>query len=198
MPKLDATHIAQRLRKRLADLEAGIEVAARDIRALLTPEQIAAMDAAWAEQQALRKVATGKNEEEKQALGCKSKQDIHIEAYKQAISKSNADILDELRQMQDQAEIRQAKIYFEAMGKALDQDRTPEQARSMANNALTRAGLARMDGARGATTLTKRDREIRKIEADLVADLRQQMTAEEHEQLAIWEEHEKSLKRRKK
>jgi hypothetical protein len=198
MPKLDVTHIAQRLRNRLADLEAGIEVAARDIRALLTPEQIAAMDAAWAEQQTLRKVATGKNEEEKQALGCKSKRDIHIEAYKQAISKSNTIILDELRQMQDQAEIRQAKIYFAAKGKALDQDQTPEQARSMANNALTRAGLARLDGARTATTLTMRDRELRKIEADLVADLRRQMTAEELEQLEIWEEHEKSLKRRKK
>ena len=50
-----------------------------------------------------------------------------------------------LQKMQDQAEIRQARIYFETLGKALDQDRTPEQAKSMANNALTRAGLARMD-----------------------------------------------------
>jgi hypothetical protein len=47
--------------------------------------------------------------------------------------------------MQDQADIRQARIYFETLQKALDLDRTPEQARSIANNALTRAGLARMD-----------------------------------------------------
>jgi hypothetical protein len=29
MPKLDATHIAERLRTRLADLEAGVELAAK-------------------------------------------------------------------------------------------------------------------------------------------------------------------------
>ena len=145
MPKLDATHIAERLRSRLTDLEAGKEVAAKDIRALLTPEQIAAMDAAWTEQQELRKIATARTDEEKQALGWKTKRDIHIEAYKQAVADSNANILNELRKMQDQAEIRRAKIYFETLGKALDEDRTPEQARSMANNALTRAELARMD-----------------------------------------------------
>lgn len=145
MPKLDATHIAERLRKRLADLQAGADVAAKDIRALLTSEQAAAMEAAWAEQQQLRKIKRAKNEEERQQLGWKTKRDIHIEAYKQAVADSNANILDELRKMQDQAEIRQARIYFDALGKALDEDRTPEHARSMANNALTRAGLARMD-----------------------------------------------------
>ena len=145
MPKLDATHIAERLRSRLTDLEAGAEVAAKDIRALLTPEQITAMDAAWAEQQELRKLTTARTDEEKQTLGWRTKRDIHIEAYKQAVADSNANILNELRKKQDQAEIRRAKIYFETLGKALDEDRTPEQARSMANNALTRAGLARMD-----------------------------------------------------
>lgn len=88
MPKLDATHIAERLRSRLADLEAGAEVAAKDIRALLTKEQQAAMEAAWAEQQELRKIATARTDEEKQALGWKTKRDIHTEAYKQAIENS--------------------------------------------------------------------------------------------------------------
>ena len=145
MPKLDATHIAERLRSRLADLEAGAEVAAKEIRALLTPDQIAAMDTAWAEQQQLRKIKRAKNEEERQQLGWKTKREIQIAAFQQAIADSNTNILAELQKMQDQAEIRQARIYFDALGKALDQDRTPEQARTMANNALTRAGLARLD-----------------------------------------------------
>lgn len=55
MPKLDLTHIADRLKARLAELKAGKEVAAREIRALLNDEQLAAMDAAWVEQQDLRK-----------------------------------------------------------------------------------------------------------------------------------------------
>jgi hypothetical protein len=145
MPKLDATHIAERLHTRLADLEAGKEVAAKDIRALLTPSQIATMDAAWAEQQELRKVATARTEAEKQALGWKTKREIHIETYKKAIADSNKNILAELQKLQDQAEIRQAKIYLNALGKALDEGYDNEKAKSIANNELTRAGLNRMD-----------------------------------------------------
>jgi hypothetical protein len=40
MPKLDGTHLPNRLAARLADLKAGKEVAARDIRALLNEKQI--------------------------------------------------------------------------------------------------------------------------------------------------------------
>jgi hypothetical protein len=145
MPKLDATHIADRLRKRLAELEAGAEVAAKDIRALLTAEQTAEMEAAWAEQQQLRKIKRVKTEEEKQQLGWKTKREIQIAAFKQAIAESNKNILAELRKMQDQADIRQARIYFETLQKALDEGYDNEQAKSMANNALTRAGLQRMD-----------------------------------------------------
>jgi hypothetical protein len=145
MPKLDATHIAERLRNRLSDLEAGKEIAAKEIRALLNSDQIAAMDAAWAEQQELRKVKTAKTDEEKKALGWKTKRELHIEAYKQAITESNKNILAELQKMQDQATIRQARIYFEELGKALDAGYDNEQAKTIANNALKRAGLQRMD-----------------------------------------------------
>jgi hypothetical protein len=197
MPKLDATHIADRLRKRLAELEAGAEVAAKDIRALLTAEQTAAMEAAWAEQQQLRKNKRAKTQEEQRQLGWKTKREIQIAAFKQSIADSNKNILAELQKMQDQAEIRQARIYFETLQKALDLDRTPEQARSIANNALTRAGLARMDGEK-TNAISKRDRELRAIEAELNATIRKNMTADELEQLAILEEHEASLERSKK
>ncbi len=165
MPKLDATHIAERLRDRLADLEAGKEVAAKEIRALLTPEQIAAMDAAWAEQQELRKVATARTDEEKKALGWKSKREIHVEAYKRAIADSSKNLASELRKMQDQADIRQFRIYMDTLIKAEEDGYTKEQAKSMANNALTRAGLRRMDGAIvGTAGLSPRDIEIRRLD----------------------------------
>jgi hypothetical protein len=44
MPKLNGVQIADRLRSRLEELRSGKEVAARDLKALLTEEQIAAMD----------------------------------------------------------------------------------------------------------------------------------------------------------
>jgi HEAT repeat protein len=48
MPKLDGTHIPERLKGRLEEVLQGKEVAARDLRALLSKEQAVAMDVAWA------------------------------------------------------------------------------------------------------------------------------------------------------
>ena len=89
MPKLDGTHIAERLKGRLEELEQGKEVAARDLRTLLSKKQEAAMDAAWVEQQELRKKKRARNKEEEAALGWKSKRDIHIEALQSALGDAN-------------------------------------------------------------------------------------------------------------
>lgn len=145
MPKLDPLHIHDRLHKRLQELEAGEEIAAKDIRALLTDEQQAALDAAWAEQQMLRKNGRARTEEERQAFGWKSKREVRIEAFKKAVAEADKGILAALQKMQSDAEVRQARIYFDTLGKALDEGRDNEQAKTMANNALTRAGLRRMD-----------------------------------------------------
>jgi hypothetical protein len=64
MPRLDGTHLPGRLRERLADLKSGKEVAARDIKALLSDEQIAATDIAWEVQQDLRKKKRARTKEE--------------------------------------------------------------------------------------------------------------------------------------
>ena len=94
MPKLDGTHLPQRLAQRLADLRADKEVAARDIRVLLSKDQQAAMDTAWVEQQLLRKGKRGRTKEEELALGWKSKRDIHIEAYEKALAEAEGAVLD--------------------------------------------------------------------------------------------------------
>jgi hypothetical protein len=54
MPRLNGTHLPGRLAERLANLKSGREAAARDIKALLSDEQVAPMEVA--EQQALRRV----------------------------------------------------------------------------------------------------------------------------------------------
>ena len=61
MPKLDATHTIARLTRRLEQLKAGEEVPAKDIKAILSDEQIAELDAAWKEQQDLRKLGRSKS-----------------------------------------------------------------------------------------------------------------------------------------
>ena len=164
MPKLDLIHIAERLQERLADLKAGKEVAAREIRALLNDEQLAAMDAAWTEQQELRKKSRYKNSEEEKALGWKTKREVFIAAYEKAVKD-----LDIVKIMQDEmrkAEIRRARIYFESYGKAVDEGTDIDTAKNIANNNLTRAGLNRLDGVK-RNYHSKRDREVREMEDEL-------------------------------
>jgi len=195
MPKLDGTHLPQRLRERLADLKEGKEVAARDIKALLNDEQIAAMDAAWAEQQALRKVKRARTKEEEKELGWKSKREIHIEAYERALKDANDGVLKEFQRLQKEATKRQMRIYMDTMAEALKDGKDKQTAENLANNALTRAGLNRLDGRKiGTQGLTPRDKEIRKMEDAILAKARSEMTPDELEQLELLEEHEKAMR----
>lgn len=166
MPKLDLTHIAARLQERLTDLKAGKEVASREIRALLNDEQLTLMDAAWTEQQVLRKKRKARTEEEKLALGWKTKREIYIEVYENALNKANELQVTAWEKKQRDAEIRQAKIYFESYSKAIDNGKTTNVAKSIANNDLTRAGLKRLDGE-AVSHFSKRDKEVNEIEEAL-------------------------------
>jgi hypothetical protein len=145
MPKLNGLHIPERLAERLAELKAGKEVAARDIKALLTDEQVAAMEAAWEQQQALRKVKRARTKEEEKELGWKSKREIHIEAYERAIKEADDGVLKEFERLQMEATKRQMRIYMDTMSEALKAGKEKDVAENLANNALTQANLQRMD-----------------------------------------------------
>ena len=195
MPKLDGTHLPQRLAERLADLKAGKEVAARDLKALLNDEQIAEMEAAWEEQQLLRKQKRARTKEEEAALGWKTKRDIHIEAYERAVAAANDVLLDEFQRLQEQAEIRGAKIYFDTRNQALKDGKDKRVAENLANNAMTRAGLRRMDGQPiGMQGLTRRDREIRAMEDAILKKAVSEMDDYEREQYELSQEYEKALR----
>lgn len=194
MPKLDGTHMPERLAKRLADLEAGNEVAAKDIRALLSVEQIAAMDAAWAEQQELRKGKRAKTKEEEKELGWKSKRDIHIEAYKKALAAADAGLADALAERHDRSESRAARIFLDAYFAAQDAGSDRHQAHAAANNKLKQAHLAEVDSER----VSARDRDVRAMEDALRAQMRKKLTAQELEQLELLEEQEAAMRKTKK
>lgn len=159
MPRLDGTHLPGRLAERLADLKAGKEVAARDIRALLSDEQVAAMEAAWAEQQELRKGKRARTKEEEKELGWKTKREIHIEAYERAVKEADDGVLDELERLQREATKRQMRIYMDTMAAALKAGKDEEVAKNLANNALTQAGLNRMDALERKIEEVKQQRE---------------------------------------
>lgn len=191
MPKLNKVQIADRLSERLDDLRNGKEVAARDLRALLTDEQIVAIDAAWAEQQALRKLKRARTKEEEQALGWRSKREIQIEVLEQVVRQADDQMLEALMELQYKAEVRQARIYLDGYSKARAAGKTEAEAQSIANNDLTRAGLPRVDGQVVRYT-NQRDREVWALEDKLREQLRNEMTAEELEQIELLEAHDRA------
>ena len=171
MPKLDLTHIAERLKARLADLKDGKEVAAREVRALLNDEQLTAMDKAWVEQLELRKNSTARTKEEKKAQGWKKIREIYIAAYEIALIEATELQVDAWEKKQRDAEIRQAKIYMDSYSKAIKDGKDNTTAKNIANNDLTRAGLKRLDGE-VVGHINKRNREVNAMEDALREQLK--------------------------
>lgn len=181
-------------------MQRGQEVAARDLRALLTAEQQVAMDAAWAEQQELRKKKRARTKEEEIALGWKSKRDIHIDALIAALQEAHENELAAWEKRLLDAEVRQGRVFFDELSEQLDAGVDMQTAKTRANNALTRAGLRRLDGQLiGTQGLTPRDREIRAIEDAILQKAESELDDYEREQLELLREHEKAvLENRKK
>ena len=190
MPKLNITHLPERLKERLEKLERGEEVAVKDIKSLLSDEQIKRMNNAWAEQEALRKThKRPKTIEEAEAVGWKTKLEVRIDAYRQALEETQNNLADGIRKLQRQREAKAAKIYLDAYFKA--EDGTSKE--SAGNIALTRAGFNKF----GANT-KKRDKEVWAMENALLKQFESGMSKEEKEQLELLKEHPKALKKKKR
>ena len=199
MPKVNATQLPERIQKRIDELEAGIEVDAKDIRAVLTAEQQAQLAAAWAEQQQLRKAKRATTAAQQQALGWRSKSEVRLEILRQAKDRATGNIVKTFDEELRQADARRNRNYLDTYFAALDAMQDPQQASNQANNALTRAGLGRLDGQTvGRTGLNKRDREILQMEQELMQRTRSEMTADELEQQEILAEHERAVRERRK
>lgn len=166
MPKLDDTHTVDRLRKRIAELEAGKEVSAKDLKAVLTEAQWEAMEDAWEHQRKLREAKQARDEQEKKAVGWKTKREVRLEILKAALDVAKAGSSKAWKKKLDKAAVRQGRIYFKEYGKARDAGKDVQTAKNIANNALTRAGLRRLDGQE-VRSFSKRDKEVREMEARL-------------------------------
>lgn len=191
MPKLNNIQIADRLRNKLEDLRNGKEVSARDLRALLTDEQEVMLDTLWEAQQELRTKKRARTKKEERELGWRSKREIQIEVLEQVIRQANDQMLQTLMELQHKSQIRQARIFLEGYSKARNEAKSDAEARTAANNDLTRAGLRRV-GEISFFDLSKRDREVWEIETQLKKQLKIQMSPEELEQIEFLEAQEKA------
>jgi len=142
MPKLNITHLTERLTKRIEQLEQGIALEARDINALLTDTQQKALKAAWAQQQLLRKQhRQPKTKLEFERLGWKTIREVRLDIYRQALAEAKHNLVDGIKELQHKSEIRAARVFMDAFSKAVDDGKN---AHSAGNIAMTRAGFNKL------------------------------------------------------
>jgi truncated hemoglobin YjbI len=188
MPKLNPTHLPERLKEAIKELEAGIEVEAKKNKTLLNAQQQKELDDAWTKQQALRKQhKPPKTEAEKKKIGWKDKREVRIDIYKKALAELEEDIFDiHLKQLaKEQAKATKAylKGYFGA-GELQDRD-------SAGKIEVQRAGFT----VARYRAFTERDKEVRDLEDALRKRFEAEMTDEEREQQELLKEHEASVKK---
>lgn len=187
MPKLNATHLPERLKEVIEQLERGEEVEAKKNKTLLNAEQRQALEDAWSQQQALRKQhKPPKTEHEKKKIGWKDKREVRIEVYKQAYKEMNINAVADIRELQKKRELKATKVYLKAYFEAEDLQNKDSAGRI----ALRRAGFNINSGA------TARDKEVREMEEALLKQFEAEMSDEEREQQEFAKEHEKNIKKR--
>jgi len=193
----------ERLERRIHQLELGEEIAAKDIKALLSVEQQQQLVDALAAQVELKKNRRARTDAEKQALGWKSIREVRLDVLRSELNAANDDLLSDYQRRLREKEVRQAKIYLGEYSDARKADKSVFAAQGAANNALTRAALRRVDG-QAVRSLSKRDKEVFEMEEELKRRIRSEMTAEELEQLEQLdmregvERHEKTPRKARK
>ncbi|MBU3556504.1 hypothetical protein ICN18_02530 [Polynucleobacter sp. Ross1-W9] len=194
MPKLNATHIPERLREAIEQLERGEEVEAKKNKSLLNVHQQKALDDAWTEQQVLRKKhKPPKSEEEKQKLGWKDKREVRIEIYKQALQDADGNAVEDIKELQKQREARANRIYMDAWSKSVSEGKGGTQAVSAGNIALVKAGFGR-----AVAVVNERDKEIHKLERQILERAEDRLSEEEREHLEWLRGGKKPVKKPKK
>ena len=200
MPKLNTEQLMERLERRIHQLELGEEIAAKDIKALLSAEQQQQLAEALAAQVELKKNKRARTDAEKQVLGWQSIREVRLDVLRSALNAANGGLLGDFERRLKEKEVRQAKIYLCEYADARKADKSVFAAQGAANNALTRAALRRVDG-QAVSSFNMRDKEVFEMEEELKRRIRSEMTAEELEQLDMLEgvkRHEKTPRKARK
>jgi len=191
MPKLNDTHLPERLKEAIKQLEAGVEVEAKKNKTLLNAQQQKELDDAWTKQQALRKQhKPPKTEEEKKKLGWKDKREVRIDIYKQALADLEENIFDIHLKQLDKEQAKATKAYLKGyFGATERQDKD-----SAGKIEVQRAGFKVSNGR----SMSKRDLEVRRIEEELLKRFEAEMTDEEREQRDLLKETEEAERKARK
>jgi hypothetical protein len=191
MPKLNPTHLPDRLKEAINQLEAGIEVETKKNKTLLNANQQQALEDAWTKQQALRKQhKPPKTEAEKKKIGWKDKREVRIDIYKQALAELDENVFDiHLKQLKRE-EAKATKAYLKGyFGATERQDKD-----SAGKIAVARAGFT----PNTIGVIGGRDKEVRDLEELLLKQFEAEMTDEEREQRDLLKETEEAERKARK
>jgi hypothetical protein len=195
MPKLNNTHLPQRIQEHIDKMERGEEVEAKKDKTLLNDEQQQELKDALAYQQQLKKLhKRPKTQEDKEKIGWKEIREVRLEIYRQALQELNQNVVADIKELQRQREAKAKRVFMDAWSESIKEGKRGASAQSVGNIALTRAGFTPSH----SVGLSKRDREIRDMEDALLKQFEAQASEAEKEQLTILKEHEKTLEKRKK
>jgi hypothetical protein len=191
MPKINDTHLPERLKEAIKQLEAGVEVEAKKNKTLLNAKQQKELDDAWTKQQALRKQhKPPKTEVEKKKIGWKDKREVRIDIYKQALADLEENIFDIHLKQLDKEQAKATKAYLKGyFGATERQDKD-----SAGKIEVQRAGFKVSNGR----SMSKRDLEVRRIEDELLKRFEAEMTDEEREQRDLLKETEEAERKARK
>lgn len=195
MPKLNATHLPQRIQEHIKKMERGEEVEAKKDKTLLNATQHQALKDALEAQKVLKKThKRPKSQAEKDMIGWKEIREVRLEIYRQALNELKKNAVSDIEELQRQREAKANRVFMDAWSEAVKEGKQGLSAMSVGNIALTRAGFT----PSRSTGLSKRDKEVRDMEDALRKQFEAEATDEEKEQLAILREHEKALEKKKK
>ncbi len=195
MPKINNTHIAERIAEHIERMERGLEVEAKKDKTLLNETQQHALKTALEHQRQLKKSnKRPKTQTEKDAMGWKEIRDVRLDFYKQTLEELKANAVDDILESQKKREAKANRVFMDAWSKASADGKERYSAISAGNIALTRAGFT----PQHSVGLTKRDKELRDMEHALRKQFEGEMSEEEREQRAVLKEHEDALKRKKR
>lgn len=185
MPTLNPIDIIERLFSRIEQLERGDELDAREIHSLLTKAQQQALKDTWEEQRDIRTRFKTKKAAEKAGVAWKTIREVRLDVCRHALKEALARFDKDMQAFQEKKEYRAARIYLDAYFEAADKGKNKQAA---ANNALIRAKLKQ---PMQSHFLSARDREMQKLEAQILQNARANLTDEELEQLELLEEFER-------
>lgn len=195
MPKLNNTHLPQRIQEHIEKMERGEEVEAKKDKTLLNVSQQQTLKNALEAQKVLKKTnKRPKTQAEKDKIGWKEIREVRLEIYRQALYELNQNVVADIRELQRKREAKANRVFMDAWSDAVKEGKQRLSAMSVGYIALTRAGFTPSHSA----GLSKRDREIRDMEDALYKQFEAEVSDEEKEQLAILREHEKALEKKKK